>query len=146
MKHLRLSPISSIKFIFNWRMVVLRCWVGVCRTTWIRWMDTNMSSPYGLPPFHPTPLGHHGALSWAPYRAASTSAICPRISPPSTASMSPHLTPPGHHKNTEPSTLATQDLPTIYLFYNMLVYIQQGYSLKCCVAFGLKQESIPCLR
>ena len=94
-----------IVWFFKLEYSCLQCCISVCSTMWIRWMCTNTSSPYGLPPFHPTPLGHHGALSWAPYRAASKSAICPWISPPCIASTSPHLTLPGRHQNAELSTL-----------------------------------------
>ena len=50
-------------FFFNWSVSALQCCVSLCcRTTWVSYMYTHASLP--LP--HPIPLGHQGALSWAP--------------------------------------------------------------------------------
>ena len=54
----------QIRSFFNWGVAALPCCVGFCYTTmWISYMYTHILS---LLNFHPTPLGHHRALSWAP--------------------------------------------------------------------------------
>ena len=79
------SPISTsgftatVIFFFNWSVVAIQCHVGFCYTKkWIFYMYTYVRSLLGMPLIpHPTPLGHHKALSWAPYAYSMLSlAVC----------------------------------------------------------------------
>ena len=58
--------------IFNWRIIALQCCVGFCNTIQqpesaisIHISPPSCMSPPSLP-LHPTPLGCHRALGWAP--------------------------------------------------------------------------------
>ena len=56
---------GGIYFFFNCRIIALQCCAGFCSTTTNNHKYTYVPSP-PTPPFHPTPLGHHRALSWTP--------------------------------------------------------------------------------
>ena len=59
---------SFLKFIFNWKTIALQCCVGFCyTTTWISHKCTYIPFLLNLLPTpHPTSLGHHRAMGWAP--------------------------------------------------------------------------------
>ena len=63
--------IHSLIFIFNQRIIALQYCVGICHTTtWVSHKYIYVPSLLNLlplPPPHPTPLGYHGAPSWASY-------------------------------------------------------------------------------
>ena len=61
-------PFFFFECIFNRRIIALQCCAGFCyMTMWISSKHTYIPSFLSLSPNrHPTPLGHHRALSWAP--------------------------------------------------------------------------------
>ena len=60
---------SFFKFIFNWKTIALQCCVSFWyTTTWVSRKRTYIPFLLNLLPTpHPTSLGHHTALGWAPY-------------------------------------------------------------------------------
>ena len=60
--------VFSFFFFLNWNILQSQCCVSLfCTTLWFSYMHTYIPSPLSLhPPPHPTPLGHHRALSWIP--------------------------------------------------------------------------------